>query len=148
MSRLSEALSTHQLPLSHASLFFIKPLDRYKTEKPYTWAGPLDPSQEHLRSNIELEQHDRIPVRDLRPVLSSGILSLARNGFDIVSHQSQFTKTNDSLQNGEALGGYLTETADLLKGLLHAELSVCYNFKVVIYLSIMRHGACVLLHYH
>ncbi len=127
MSESSRLSSLDDLQESRASLFFIKDLDLYESEKPYRWAGPLTASQEHMRSNIVIEGRENIPVRDIRSKVESGFLSLDQDGFQILSHRSKHTSF---LNNGDNLMQYLQETADILKRILAAELVVCYNFKV------------------
>jgi hypothetical protein len=111
---------------SSGSLFFIKDLALYDTEKPYQYGGPLEPSQEHLRTNIKVETVQRVPVHDLRQ-LSLTKFTLTQNSFQIMNQPSRYA---DRLKTEDVLQQYLEETTNLLKELLRAELVVCYNFKV------------------
>ena len=129
--QLSPALSERlqQLPAEDGVLSFIQNLEKYEHERPYRWAAPLEKSQEHLRTNIQLESRRNIIFRDIRQTIGSEqTLSLKQDGFQILRY---FSDTQDpQIGDQDALRTYLTRLASSIKQLLSAELVYCVNFVV------------------
>jgi len=116
------------LPVTGATLAYTKDLGKFKTEAPYRWRGPLARENAHLRSNVELEIIDDIPVRDVSDILaSSQPPSLARNGFEIARYSDM---EDNALADTENLERFLAAVANLVKERARAEFVVCFNFAV------------------
>ncbi|KAK3331207.1 hypothetical protein B0H66DRAFT_92932 [Apodospora peruviana] len=121
-------LSSMDLPTERGTLSFIKDLPKYKQERPYRWAGALEPSQEHKRTNIQLESHEGIDFADLRPIIDHPEkLSLRRDGFQILRRAPG---QQDPVLGGDSsvLESYLSTLALDIKDLLSAEAVYCVNF--------------------
>ena len=65
MAALDPLISEHlNLAISYAELPFLDG-QAFKSEKPYTIAGPLPPSQESVCTNLQITSHE-VRLRDLR----------------------------------------------------------------------------------
>ncbi|KAF8852499.1 hypothetical protein BDZ45DRAFT_678294 [Acephala macrosclerotiorum] len=108
--------------VTHASLNFLQDSSIYQDEKPYYCSVPLDPSQEHLRTNIVTESH-QVSLIDLRQFKQS--LDLETNGF-------QFLDCPRELQlelNESNVSFYLEGVAALVKSHLRAQYCFCYDHR-------------------
>lgn len=122
----------HKLPTERGTLSFIQDLPQYKSERPYRWAGALETSEEHKRTNIVLESRSGIAFADLRGLIGdTQKLSLRHDGFQIL-RRSPRAGLQDPVLGGDdsVLRSYLSGLALEMKGLLSAELVVCVNFVV------------------
>ncbi|KAH8883698.1 hypothetical protein GQ53DRAFT_830374 [Thozetella sp. PMI_491] len=115
-----------ELPTTVASLAYIKDLERYKTEVPYRWRGPLSAEKSHLRSNIELENRSGIAVKDVSDLIGSRYLSLDQNGFEILQYRHDYS--DELLERQEYLQQYLGSIAGVLKRRLDADLAICFQY--------------------
>lgn len=124
-SRLDSLLSpSSALPSTPASFKYIRDSPAFLTEKPYFYQGPLEPDEEKFRTNVEFETH-HVEAQDLRD--AAEFLSLKRHGVQICRHPSSWT---DDLGAEEGLRAYLTETNAMIKGMLQADVVICYDVKV------------------
>ena len=125
-SAKSDGLSSlaNTLPATAASFKYIRDSAAFQTEKPYFYQGPLEPSQEKFRTNIDFETY-HVPVRDLRDIIPS--LSLDLHGLQVLHRPSSFTS---SLDTEEGLHNYLNETNDMIRRILQADIVICYDVKV------------------
>jgi len=115
------------LPCEKGAVSFIKGLDKYRHEKPYRWDGEMDPSKEQLRTNIELETHSDIVLKDIRGLIDSGNLSLLRNGFEIL-RRADGGELDGRLREPDTLTRYLGDLAKDLKKRFSAEMVAFFNF--------------------
>ncbi|KAI0379251.1 hypothetical protein F5Y04DRAFT_290464 [Hypomontagnella monticulosa] len=113
------------LPTVEAKVEFIRDLPLYQSEKPYYVAGPLDPADEHLRTNARFEKK-YVKFHDLRG--HENMFSLKQHGFEFIVNSDASTGTLHNLteHNVEA---YARDTVQLLKGLFGTDHCWCYSYK-------------------
>ncbi len=119
------------MPQVQTTLEYLRRLPLYDTEKPY-WCflrphAGFDPNLQRV-DNLEFEDRTNISIKDIRE--SNKEFSLDNNGFQVISHQSRFSKfehPNDVVE-------YRAETEQLLKDTLGAVYVKCYD-------SILRKNA-------
>ena len=113
------------LPVTNTSLRFFQDDDKFQSEKPYHFSGPLEAHEESRRTNLLLELRENIPIKDLRKCPSTP--RLHRQGFQFESHPSRFT---DALHEHKVLQSYMEDVAQLVKTLEKAHAVVCYDYRV------------------
>jgi hypothetical protein len=97
-----------------SSMYFLKPNDSYKQEKPYSFQCS---AQNGLpQSNFALEKHAGITFRDIRTTLQS--LDFEKNGFSVLRLPEAMS--NGGLQCPEGLSLYFKQVETLLKDHLGA----------------------------
>ncbi|KAH8768682.1 hypothetical protein F5882DRAFT_188302 [Hyaloscypha sp. PMI_1271] len=104
---------------------YISDNPRYDKEKPYFYAGKLEASQEHLRTNLEYSQHDGIKFHNIRGFEEK--LDLSKHGFQIFKHSS--SQDLERLSEDTILENYLLETSDLVKEYMNATHVLCYDYR-------------------
>jgi hypothetical protein len=112
-------------PATLARFRFIKDSPLYQSEKPYHFSGPLDSTEESLRTNLTFEWHCNIPVKDIRKHATK--VKLDVHGFQVLEHTSKFL---DCVQETIALEAYMNESIDLLKAELNADVVICFDYRV------------------
>lgn len=112
-------------PVSQCSFDFLSRSDLYKTEKPYYFSGPLQPSQESSRTNLQYTRHENIDIRDIRGLESQ--LTLEKDGFVLLHHEPTIELDQPT---DEQIHAYLDEVTAFIKKELSAEAVVCYNYRV------------------
>lgn len=115
-------------PPTKASFTFLKDIRLYEREKPYYFAGELDPAQEHLRTNIEYEEINGVNVQDIRGYEHE--FYFERDGVEIVNFDCALT----SLAQGTTIpvDEYLEEVATFVKNKCQAEIAISYHYKVFV----------------
>lgn len=98
------------------SVYFLQPQHLYTTEKPYSLR--FVPPEGFARSNIALEKHDDVEIRDLRPHVDT--LSYAEHGFQIMPLETAMSY-DDFDDEGKLVEVYLREVADALRDELGAK---------------------------
>jgi hypothetical protein len=120
-------LPSRDLPETRSSLSYIKFSPKYETEKPYYYSGPLEPGEEGLRSNVEYETHDHIPICNLRG--QEQHLSVEENGFELKC--LPFHADSNALKEGrEELEAYINALSSWMKERFDAEIVLCYDYRV------------------
>ncbi|KAE8443928.1 hypothetical protein EG329_001238 [Mollisiaceae sp. DMI_Dod_QoI] len=113
------------LSTTTGSLMCISDDPKYDKEKPYFYAGKLEASQEHLRTNLEYSQHDGIKFRDIRGFEEK--VELSKHGFQIFKHAS--SQDLERLSEESILENYLLETSNLVKEYMGATHVLCYDYR-------------------
>lgn len=124
----SQLFQRQVLTETKGTISFIQNLPKYKTERPYRWAGALDASEEHKRTNVLLESYSNIPFADIRPLIGHDDQpSLRRDGFQILQLSPG---VQDPVLGGDTnvLNDYLCALAIEIETFLSAELVYCVNF--------------------
>lgn len=114
------------MPNIRARIDYLQKLKLYESEKPfYMLLAPqegFDPDEKRL-DNLEYEAHENILIRDIREAEDK--LNLAENGFQVLSHTSNFLDLNSR----ESVEAYGRETEELLKEQLGAVHVKCYEVR-------------------
>ena len=114
----------------NTSMYFLKPQDLYSTEKPYSLR--FVPPEGFARSNIALEKHEDLEIRDIRPHVNE--LLFQKHGFKIMPLETSLSY--DDFDNEDKLVEvYLREVADKLRDELGAK-----------HVHIFEHTVCQQLH--
>lgn len=113
-----------ETPYTRASLVFLKDAPAHAQEKPYHYTGPLEPSHEHLRSNIQYETRTAVPLRNLRPRMHN--LTIDDHGIQFLHCESAHLQ---ALYEPEGRDAYLSETASLIRQAMQAELVITFTVR-------------------
>jgi hypothetical protein len=124
--------SQPNLGVVFARFRYIEDSERFRTEKPYHFSGPLDPSEEEYRTNMTFVWHDDVAVRDLRSCL--GQLNLGVHGFKFIKYDGEYSDISD---NPSALAVYMNQMTALVQEHLAAEAVICYDYRVLDFLDLM-----------
>jgi hypothetical protein len=110
---------TVELPKTHVALPFI---DRnvYSETKPYDISGPLESAQEHLRTNLKIDNH-KVGVKDVRGF--EHCLNINNTGFEFALCPTKCSFAEEKIE------AYLQETAEWVKQRLNATHSICFAYK-------------------
>ncbi|KAI1087072.1 hypothetical protein F5B19DRAFT_476776 [Rostrohypoxylon terebratum] len=113
------------LPVLEAKVDFIRDLPLYHTQKPYYLAGPLDPENEHLRTNAIFEQKS-VVFHDLRG--HEGLFTLKKNGFEFMLDSGANVKALNELSE-KTVEPYARDSVKLMKRLFNTDKCWCYAYK-------------------
>lgn len=118
-----------KIPKTHmrvieGSFSYIDP-SAYSVEKPYYFSGPLDSSEEHLRTNLAYKDVKDVPIRNLRGFEEHR--SLETNGWEYLQTP---TTLSDQHLNVADLEPYLAAATSLLRIHLNAQLVLIYDYRV------------------
>src|ERR1700753_4313665 len=92
------------------SMYFLKPQDLYRNEKPYSLR--FVPPEGFPRSNIALEKHEDLQITDIRSRVDQ--LSFEENGFKIMPLETEMSY--DDFDDEEKIKRvYLLEVANTLR---------------------------------
>lgn len=119
------SLQVPGLPITTSSLRFFQDDEKFQTEKPYHFSGPLEADEENHRTNLVLSTHENIPIRDIRK--SFWTPCLHKHGFQFEHYPSRFTR---SLHEPSVLQSYMEEVAHFVKNMEKAEAVICYDYRV------------------
>lgn len=114
------------LPYVESNLRYLSDDDRYSSEKPYYFAGPLIPAEEHLRTNLSCTDA-KVPIMDLRGYEHK--ISIEKQGFEFMNRQSNVHFIR-GIDEPAKIHDYISETVALVKERLGAEDCVCYSYRV------------------
>ncbi|KAK5652960.1 hypothetical protein OQA88_9439 [Cercophora sp. LCS_1] len=106
-----------RLAVTQGNVRFIVELDRYESEKPYYLAGPLNPSDEHRRTNAVFETK-AVQFRDLRG--NENLFSLKSNGFQYMIDEKA-DADQLSVLNEDRIKEYAEDTLSLMRKLFNTE---------------------------
>lgn len=98
------------------SMYFLQPQQLYATEKPYSLR--FVPPEGFARSNIALEKHDDVEIRDVRPNVKT--LSYQEHGFQIMPLKTSMSY-DDFDDEAKLVNVYLREVANALRDELGAK---------------------------
>ena len=110
-----------------AQLGFLKPLDLYKTEKPYwLFIGKPEKAPDVDLTNVVIETISGIPVCDVRNHESS--YTLDENGFQFITHNQTF----DSFHNEQLIRNeFFPQVEKVIKNCMpYAERIHIYDWRV------------------
>jgi len=113
------------LPTITTSFCCIKRCNKYNTEKPYFFSGPLPTDQEPHRTNLEYENAPNVLLRDLRGY--EKCLNLDRHGFEFIDRGLLSTT---QCKTEEDAHEYMLGISEYTKSRFGAELVVCYDYSV------------------
>ncbi len=99
--------------------------DAYKEEKPYYYSGPLESSEEHLRTNLVYKSVSDVPIRGLRGF--GDRLGIETNGWEYLKTP---TALSDQNLNPADLEPYLAAATSFLRIHLGAQLVLTYDYRV------------------
>ncbi|KAK4460362.1 hypothetical protein QBC42DRAFT_181025 [Cladorrhinum samala] len=118
-----------------ATLHFISPLDRYRTEKPYFLNVVADdPSQTILQTNLEYTPRHGIALSDIR---ERGLeaFSLENNGFAILKYPKYQTASDLDPAEGDgapssAIESFCDDMVKLVMRECNAVHGICYDYRI------------------
>lgn len=113
-----------ETPCARASLVFLKDVPAHAHEKPFHYTGPLEPSREHLRSNIKYETCTDVLLRNLRPRMHC--LTIEDHGIQFVRSESAHLQ---ALSDPDGRNAYLSETASLIRQVMQADLVITFTVR-------------------
>lgn len=125
LSNCSE--SSPELPALRSGFTYLADSALYLKEKPCYYAGPLDPQQEHLRTNLLYHRQEDIVIPDLR--VQEHRLTLDNDDFEF-RRNVRLAEIDLSQRKDQAVKQYIEESVHWLKDVLTAELVVCYDYRV------------------
>ncbi len=123
---LATSLTTVDSNTVITSMYFLQPQQLYRAEKPYSLR--FVPPEGFPRSNIALEKHNDVEIRDIRPRV--GELSFSKHGFKIMPVHSKMTY-DDFDDEEKIVDTYLREVADALRDELGAKHVHIFEHTVV-----------------
>ncbi|KAL2064602.1 hypothetical protein VTL71DRAFT_3739 [Oculimacula yallundae] len=113
------------MPQVQATLEYLQRLSLYKREKPYWCFLPLDAGYDpntQRADNLEFEEHNDIPIRDLREH-KDPVPHINDCGFQLLSHHTRFLR----FETAQDVDGYRKETEELLTNAMGAVYVNCYD---------------------
>lgn len=119
-------ISKTQMRVVQGSFLYLDP-DAYSKEKPYYFSGPLESSEEHLRTNLVYKSVENVPIRDLRDF--EGRTSLEINGWEYLKTPAILSDRHLDVAN---LKPYLAGAKSFLRIHLNAQLVLTYDYRVSI----------------
>lgn len=113
------------LPITTSSLRFFQDDEKFQSEKPYHFSGPLEAHEESRRTNLVLATRENVPIRDIRECVSRP--RLHKHGFQFEHFPTRFM---DGLHESNVLKSYIEEVAHFVKNMEKAEAVICYDYRV------------------
>lgn len=128
-SRLNSHLS---LPLTTASLCFLLPIPKYRTEKPYYVSRELPKELQDRKTNLQFGQHP-VEARDIRSHQEE--FTLDHEGFCVVNYPSsiRFPALGHPVTESDTISDYLKETTKFVRQELVADLCLSYQIIVCLF---------------
>ena len=123
MAQISELLKGQ--PVTQCAFSYLADIEKYHSEKPYVYSGPLPPGAERLRTNIETSVYKNLTATDIRG--HEDRLSLDQHGFKIRRLSQTQDELDVSKNNPEQ---YMQGLAAMMKQDPDCELALCYNCRV------------------
>ncbi|ERF72759.1 hypothetical protein EPUS_04812 [Endocarpon pusillum Z07020] len=112
------------LPVTTPSLRFFQDDEKFQSEKPYHFSGPLEAHEESRRTNLVLATRENVPIRDIRECVSRP--RLHNHGFQFEHFPSSFM---DGLHESNVFKSYIEEVAHFVKNMEKAEAVICYDYR-------------------
>jgi hypothetical protein len=112
-------------PPVSSTFCYLKWTPKYVSEKPYYYMGPLNPEDEHLRTNLVYENGPEVNIQDLRG--NENVLCLARHGIQFLKCDSE--DPND-LKFEDIPHDFLDKISRIVKQELHADTTIVYDYQV------------------
>lgn len=114
------------MPDIEASLSFLADIPLYGHEKPFRVVLSADEPdvEESLKSNVEMEIHDKIELRNIRGM--DMLPSLDIQGFEFIRHKTKYKRLDEVWQ----CKGYTKEITAVLENHLGAERVITWDLRV------------------
>ncbi|KAK0625096.1 hypothetical protein B0T17DRAFT_261280 [Bombardia bombarda] len=112
-----------------ATMWYLTPLQEYKTTKPYVINVPQSAVPGGKQTNKASKPYHGCVMTDMRPSLGS--FSLDKNGFEVLHGMTSTLATSESYDNTDRVRDiYCEEVADRLREFLGAELALTLGHSV------------------